>query len=1071
MALRHDAFISYSHSADGKLAAALERGLEKLAKPLLKLRALDVFRDQTSLTASPALWPGIVSHLSVSEWFLLLACPASAASIWCNKEVQWWLDHRSPERLLVLLTEGDIAWNSDARDFDWSRTTAIPRVLAGRCADEPLYVDLRWARTSELLSLRSAQFRDAVVNVAAPIRGVPKDELDGADLKQLTRNRLLVRGGVAAIIAAAGVASWQAIVANQQKVEAERQRDIAIARQLAAQAELMHAQQPDRLPLTLLMATESVRLLPDSIEAQQTLRAILSQFPRPKGVLPHSSAVNWAVFSDDMTQAATAAGDGKGVLWRLADLTPIAKLNDADHVVVFSPDGRRVIGCCRSISVWDRAGRPEFSLSTSELRGRPESISVSADGRLLAIGLDAGQPGFAVYDLQTRQQAARYHAELSGAASAIAFAPNGDLLFAPRQVIQIHSGEAFELTQTLDPELEGSVRRLAIDAAGSYLAASSGTNVTVFDLATKNVVARLDAGNDNAPGAITELLFDAKGRYLGAVGDLNAGRVWRTGVWREAIVVSHGEFQSIRSLSFNPSADEVVSCGTDGSCVIWSLTAGRAAGRLSHSHAFAGGEIGKRQMLAGVFAPRDSVLLTGGADGSARLWEVSRPGEAGRMTCRMEDILVRTFISDVRSWSSEGAPPRLVHRHCSPALPVNGNEPVTLSPTGRFAAVQEAVDTVRVWDTRAKASQTTLLPHTDPIDWEAVDTRLREQMSDRPRAFKLQVMKNHGSVSVLAVSPTGRRVATFREADRTLRIWDGAAQQVLHSEVLADAPPLAMEFISDARMARLDSSGRLSVQAVQDSSTVWSVEHGPATALTLTTDGRRIAAAADAKRPMVRVWDVESGKLVFEQAHEQAIGDLAFDPGGRYLAAQSVVAVTPGGLPNGVGVTVWDVEANRAAARMPASERIIALAFSRDGEQFAAAGHGGDIRVWNLASDGPPRSTVTTDPGPLAFSSTGEWLAVGARSIRVLETNSLRAIAQIDVGGEIRAQEFRDDDSIIAVRRHGGRPEAVIELHRWKTGDLLSEACRRLPLATAQRQWKQLMGEQGAPEPCVAADT
>ena len=185
MPTRHDAFISYSHAADGPLATALESGLEKLAKPLLKLRALDVFRDQTSLTAAPALWPGIVAHLEASEWFLLLASPQSALSMWCNKEVQWWLDNRSPDRMLVLLTDGGIAWDRGTQDFDWPRTSSLPRLLERRCADEPLYVDFRWARGSELLTLRNAKFRDAMVNIAAPIRGVAKDELDGADLRQL----------------------------------------------------------------------------------------------------------------------------------------------------------------------------------------------------------------------------------------------------------------------------------------------------------------------------------------------------------------------------------------------------------------------------------------------------------------------------------------------------------------------------------------------------------------------------------------------------------------------------------------------------------------------------------------------------------------------------------------------------------------------------------------------------------------------------------------------------------------------------------------------------------------------
>ena len=33
MSTKHDAFISYSHSADSKLAKAIEQGIERLAKP------------------------------------------------------------------------------------------------------------------------------------------------------------------------------------------------------------------------------------------------------------------------------------------------------------------------------------------------------------------------------------------------------------------------------------------------------------------------------------------------------------------------------------------------------------------------------------------------------------------------------------------------------------------------------------------------------------------------------------------------------------------------------------------------------------------------------------------------------------------------------------------------------------------------------------------------------------------------------------------------------------------------------------------------------------------------------
>ncbi len=56
MPQKHDAFISYSHGVDATLAADLERGLERLAKPTFRLRAMDVFRDKSSLAAAPGLW-------------------------------------------------------------------------------------------------------------------------------------------------------------------------------------------------------------------------------------------------------------------------------------------------------------------------------------------------------------------------------------------------------------------------------------------------------------------------------------------------------------------------------------------------------------------------------------------------------------------------------------------------------------------------------------------------------------------------------------------------------------------------------------------------------------------------------------------------------------------------------------------------------------------------------------------------------------------------------------------------------------------------------------------------------
>jgi hypothetical protein len=103
-------FISYSHALDGALAQALQTGLERFAKPWYRQRALRVFRDTTNLAASPGLWSSIEEALASSVWLVLMASPEAARSKWVNREVAWWLNNKSPQRLLVVLTEGEFAW-------------------------------------------------------------------------------------------------------------------------------------------------------------------------------------------------------------------------------------------------------------------------------------------------------------------------------------------------------------------------------------------------------------------------------------------------------------------------------------------------------------------------------------------------------------------------------------------------------------------------------------------------------------------------------------------------------------------------------------------------------------------------------------------------------------------------------------------------------------------------------------------------------------------------------------------------------------------------------------------------
>src|SRR5215467_8094569 len=86
----YDAFVSYSHAKDKPIATALQAVVQKLGKAWYRRRALRVFRDDTSLSATPHLWPSIERALSQSRFLILLASPEAAASQWVNQEIAYW---------------------------------------------------------------------------------------------------------------------------------------------------------------------------------------------------------------------------------------------------------------------------------------------------------------------------------------------------------------------------------------------------------------------------------------------------------------------------------------------------------------------------------------------------------------------------------------------------------------------------------------------------------------------------------------------------------------------------------------------------------------------------------------------------------------------------------------------------------------------------------------------------------------------------------------------------------------------------------------------------------------------
>ncbi len=371
-----DAFLSYSHAGDGRLAPALQRAMQRLAKPWYRARALRVFRDESALSANPHLWSSIQDALDESDWFVLLASPEAAASEWVDRELRHWLATKRADRILAAVTDG--TWQWDNREHRLLGT-AVPTAIREVFSDEPRHVDLRWARVDTDLDLRSSRFRDVAAQLAAPVHGIAKDDLESEDVRLHRHARRLARGAGTVLVLlvvlslSLGAFAWQqrgqarsaaatarreadAVRRDDAKVRraadaVKRAADAVIARSLAADSlAALHAGRND---LALLLAVEAERARSDVTSAGTLVSALVDQPMLDRQLHGLSKTTTPLGFSPDGRFFA-ATGDHVRI-WDLRSGQPLAH-EPVTSNGQFADSGRLFVGTSTAgIAVWDLA--------------------------------------------------------------------------------------------------------------------------------------------------------------------------------------------------------------------------------------------------------------------------------------------------------------------------------------------------------------------------------------------------------------------------------------------------------------------------------------------------------------------------------------------------------------------------------------------------------------------------------------------------------------------------------------------------------------------------------------------
>ncbi|GAB1543968.1 hypothetical protein NUACC21_66440 [Scytonema sp. NUACC21] len=744
----------------------------------------------------------------------------------------------------------------------------------------------------------------------------------------------------------------------------QQQEQIALARLLATQAQLMQREDISLLQSSVLLAVESMkrfnRVEMRYLQADQTLRQGLSLLPRSILRITKKSNRRYAC-----SQSFTFCSDGKHMAIandriQLLEITSGRKVAGLEYeqdltVATLSPDGQYAATCGQDgvVKIWQLSCEGYAQIPHCE---EVQNIVFSPDSRYIVVisgnlrrvwqltgSLEANPVKLPLVKLP----------DISCGQSAIAFSADGNYL-----------AEFVEDS----PNSEEGRRQVWELASGRKL-----IHETVNLSSPSSIEINLSLGEN-----IDDMAFSSDSKYFVATVTLNTVKVWKLPSGEEMMTVQHSTW--INTIAISPDGQYIAAGDKKGEAVIWKVPYGYQVAHLTDSPTTWLGRI--------VFSPDGQYLATAGKGFNkvARVYHVFRGREVARII-HENYVLNIAFSLDGKYIATQED--RYPNKGYSDTLNLwqivddfDGKiliqldaekfiNHITVSARGKYLGLTcSQANSLQIYLIKGSAREISFIKHEGvhyavfSTDEELVATvgddktvRIWELASDR----ELTSIHHDASIMRIAFSDDGKFLTTLTYLTS---IYNDNIEALICDVIVWDLTTLKqVKHIENIKVVSISPDGKylatlvedpifqektLSIQQVlkEEEVALIKLENEQLSEFTLSGDGKYLAGfggfygsdtSVDSDGIM-QVWDLCGKEILPTIKLGRAVREVVFSPGSRFLAAA-------------VGdntVRIWDLINQQEVISIEVYGSVSHMIFSWNSEYLVTVNYLNQLQLWNL---------------------------------------------------------------------------------------------------------------------------